>query len=48
VVSRRGRDRVAFARSRVDDQAARGRLLGHAAPPTLEVTVRDQDGKLIA
>jgi hypothetical protein len=39
---------IAFARSRVDDQAAGNRLLVHAAPPTLEVAVRDQDGKLIA
>jgi hypothetical protein len=39
---------TSFARSRVDDQAAGGRLLVHAAPPKLEVTVRDQDSKLIA
>ena len=39
---------ASFARSRVDDQAARNRLLVHAAPPKLEVVVRDQDGKLIA
>jgi hypothetical protein len=39
---------IAFARSRVDDQAAGNRLLVHAAPPKLEVAVRDQDGKPIA
>ena len=39
---------IAFARSRVDDQAAGNRLLVHAAPPKLEVAVRDQDGKLLA
>ena len=39
---------TSFARSRVDDQAAGNRLLVHAAPPTLEVAVRDQDGKLLA
>jgi hypothetical protein len=39
---------IAFARSRVDDQAAGNRLLVHAAPPTLEVAVHDQDGTLIA
>jgi hypothetical protein len=32
----------------VEDQAAGKRLLVHAAPPALEVAVRDQDGKLIA
>jgi hypothetical protein len=39
---------IAFARSRVDDQAVGNRLLVHAAPPKLDVAVRDQDGKLIA
>jgi len=39
---------ISFARSRVDDQAAGDRLLVHAAPPKLDVAVRDQDGKLIA
>jgi len=39
---------IAFARSRVDGQAAGNRLLVHAAPPTLEVAVRDQEGKLLA
>jgi hypothetical protein len=39
---------IAFARSRVEDQAAGNRLLVHAAPPKLAVAVRDQDGKLIA
>ena len=39
---------IAFARSRVDDQAAGNRLLVHAAPPKLEVAVHDEDGKLLA
>jgi hypothetical protein len=39
---------IPFARSRIDDQAAGDRLLVHAAPPKLDVAVRDQDGKLIA
>lgn len=39
---------ISFARSRVDDQVAGNRLLVHAAPPKLDVAVRDQDGKLIA
>jgi hypothetical protein len=39
---------ISFARSRVDDQAAGDRLLVHAAPPKLEVAVRDEDGKLLA
>jgi hypothetical protein len=38
---------ISFARSRADDQAVGDRLLVHAAPPTLEVTVRDQDGNVI-
>ena len=39
---------IAFSRSRLEGQAAGNRLLVHAAPPTLEVAVRDQDGKLLA
>jgi hypothetical protein len=39
---------LSFARSRVDDQAAGNRLLVHAAPPELDVVVRDQDGNVIA
>ena len=39
---------LSFARSRVDDQAAGNRLLVHAAPPKLDVTVRNQDGTPIA
>jgi hypothetical protein len=39
---------VAFARSRVDSGAAGERLLVHAAPPRLEVTVRNEDGETVA
>ena len=39
---------LSYARSRVDDQAAGNRLLLHAAPPELDVVVRDQDGNVIA
>ena len=39
---------IPFARSRIDDQAAGDRLLVHAAPPKLDVAVRNQDGTLIA
>ena len=39
---------VSFARSRVDSQAAGDRLLVHAAPPRLEVTVRDEEGAPVA
>jgi hypothetical protein len=39
---------ISFARSRIDDQAAGDRLLVHAAPPKLDVAVRNQDGTLIA
>jgi hypothetical protein len=48
VVSRRGRDRDRLCPQPVDDQATGGWLLVHAAPPKLEVAVRDQDGKLLA
>lgn len=40
---------VSFCRSRVDSDAAGDRLLVHAAPPTLEVTVRSgDDGAVVA
>ena len=39
---------VSFARSRVEADAAGDRLLVHAAPPELEVTVRGEDGRVQA
>src|SRR5436190_18137793 len=39
---------VSFARSRVDSEAAGDRLLVHAAPPRLEVTVRNEEGEVLA
>jgi hypothetical protein len=39
---------VSFARSRVEADAAGDRLLVHAAPPELEVTVRGEDGRVLA
>ena len=39
---------VSFARSRVDSDAAGERLLVHAAPPRLEVAVRNDDGAVVA
>lgn len=39
---------VSFARSRVDSEAAGDRLLVHAAPPHLEVTVRNEQGAVVA
>ena len=39
---------VSFARSRVEADAAGDRLLVHAAPPELEVTVRGEDGQVVA
>lgn len=39
---------VSFARARMDADAAGDRLLVHAAPPRLEVTVRDEDGLAVA
>lgn len=39
---------TSYARSRVDSAAAGDRLLVHAAPPKLDVVVRDDDGKVIA
>ena len=41
-------NRAVIARSRVDSDAAGDRLLVHAAPPQLAVTVRDQDGRVVA
>jgi hypothetical protein len=37
-----------FCRSRVDGGAAGERVLVHAAPPVLDVTVRDADGAVVA
>lgn len=39
---------ASYARSRVDRAAAGDRVLVHAAPPQLDVAVRDDDGRLIA
>jgi hypothetical protein len=39
---------LSFARSAVDGQAAGRRVLVHAAPPELHVTVRDETGAVIA
>jgi hypothetical protein len=39
---------ISFARSRVDDAVAGDRLLVHAAPPTINVAVRNDHGKLLA
>ncbi|HVC70465.1 MAG TPA: hypothetical protein VNC61_09465 [Acidimicrobiales bacterium] len=39
---------VSFARSRVAAQAAGDRILVHAAPSRLEVTVRGEDGEMLA
>ena len=39
---------LSFARSEVDAEAAGDRVLVHAAPPKLAVTVRDQAGKVVA
>ncbi len=40
---------LSFARTRVDREAAGDRLLVHAAPPKLEVVVRDDDtGAVVA
>ena len=39
---------LSFARSEVDAEAAGDRVLVHAAPPKLEVTVRDETGSVIA
>jgi hypothetical protein len=39
---------LSFARSRVEAEAAGDRLLVHAAPPQLAVTVRGEDGTVVA
>jgi hypothetical protein len=40
---------VSFCRSRVDSEVAGDRVLVHAAPPTLDVTVRTaDDGRVVA
>ncbi|HYT26235.1 MAG TPA: hypothetical protein VEP73_07115 [Actinomycetota bacterium] len=39
---------ISFARSRVEAGAAGDRLLVHAAPPKLAVTVRAEDGQVLA
>ncbi|HEY8678910.1 MAG TPA: hypothetical protein VIN39_09805 [Candidatus Dormibacteraeota bacterium] len=39
---------LSFARCRVRAQDARDRILVHAAPKTLQVTVRDAHGRLLA
>jgi hypothetical protein len=39
---------VSFARARVDGAAAGDRILVHAAPPSLSVEVRGDDGALVA
>jgi len=39
---------LSFARTRVDGDAVRGRLLVHAAPQKLEVTIRGEDGSVLA
>ena len=39
---------VSFARARVGEDPPTDRVLVHAAPPRLDVTVRDADGSVIA
>jgi hypothetical protein len=39
---------ISFARSRINSDDARDRLLVHAAPPRLSVTGRDEAGQVIA
>lgn len=39
---------ISFARTVVDSDAVGERVLVHAAPPTLEVTVGDADGDVVA
>jgi len=39
---------LSFARSKVDAGAAGDRVLVHAAPPKLAVTVRDEAGRVVA
>ena len=39
---------ISFARARVDPAVAGDRVLVHAAPESLEVVVRDEDGRVVA
>ena len=39
---------LSFCRAQVDAEAAGNRLLVHAAPPVLDVTVRDEEGSVVA
>lgn len=39
---------LSFARTKVDGDAAGDQVLVHAAPPVLDVTVRDENGRVIA
>jgi hypothetical protein len=39
---------VSFARARVGEDPPTDRVLVHAAPPRLDVTVRDEDGNVVA
>ena len=39
---------LSFARARIDAKDVRDRLLVHAAPKQLQVTVRDQSGRVLA
>jgi hypothetical protein len=39
---------ISFARTRVDPADAGDRVLVHAAPPVLEVVVRDESGAVVA
>ncbi len=39
---------MSFARSRVNSESTAGPVLVHAAPPELGVTVRDEDGAVLA
>lgn len=39
---------ISFARTKIDENDAGDRVLVHAAAPVLEVTVRDEDGRVSA
>lgn len=39
---------ISFARTKVEAEAAGDRVLVHAAPPQLDVAVRDEKGELLA
>jgi hypothetical protein len=43
-----GASGLSFARARIDRKDAQGRILVHAAPQRLDVTVRDSSGTAIA